>query len=595
MPITPAQLDAIARRVAAYMRKGEGSAYDTGPAPTLHAVLGDDGAATGAYRVEQDGEALAVYDSVFEALRAVEETAWFTDAVARKKPDELAGDGALAEGRWFDAARQEDLPAVQGGQITRESIDEMVRNLAGLARAPIVDGGMAGSEPHGSLYSATNTPASGFVLGGVRSVDEAGDWHLWLYARLVPEVDAAIDSRAFVYGSIGFLPDALHPYTGEEIGTRLISYALTSEPYQDGLMPHRARADLNERLREEFILLGASLATHTNDDGAHAHVRTTTLRRTQTMPKNSPKIPAVQQRGPAAELLTSIAALLKVDLSTMDQEAMFALSDNLYALVAAAKVEDIVDGDTPPPAEGEGDRTQEPPAPATPAPARAVEGLEGEALDAWGMDLLTLIRGIFEQPEATPEQALEMMGGAAEAFAAELSKEPPPADNAGEGGQEQEEMRTAKAANIGLRSTVAAQESELVELRAFKRDGEIRAFIVKRYADAKRPAPAGEHLEELLDLCRGSKDYEKLVNHALRTVNTPPAGVVTNVDKRTPAQTGGEPASTRDAIARCEQELKDRGETLTSKQRRAKAYQMAKSRHADLFRAEAHGRTASGD
>ena len=39
-------------------------------------------------------------------------------------------------------------------------------------------------------------------------------------------------------GSVAFVESDVHPYTGEPIGARLISYALTDKPYIGGLEPH---------------------------------------------------------------------------------------------------------------------------------------------------------------------------------------------------------------------------------------------------------------------------------------------------------------------------------------------------------------------
>jgi hypothetical protein len=182
----------------------------------------------------------AEYDDRADALDAVTETEWFRDAFARKhKPSDLA------EPRWFDAAAEEDMPSYRdGSQVAEHMIDDMVRNLAA-ERTPITIDGGGVSEVHSSVYDS-GVPAAGYGYVGVKLIDEDGRAHLYLYGACLPEVDQRIDKKQMQWGSIAFVADDTHRYSADgepvAIGARLISYALTNQPFIDGLEPHASRS-----------------------------------------------------------------------------------------------------------------------------------------------------------------------------------------------------------------------------------------------------------------------------------------------------------------------------------------------------------------
>lgn len=567
----------------AHERKGEGSPYDTGPAPTVTAR------AEGGYVVEENGAELGTADSVHpDALRLVEGTQWFTAALERKQADKLSG-GKLAAGRWFHAARHEDTPAVQGGQLTREAIDEIVRNLAGIRKAPIVDGGDMASAPHGSVPDPGNTPASGFVLAGVRVTDADGSSNLWLYCRLHAEVDAKIDEREFVYGSVAWIDDAVFPFVDDdgktiEIGSRLISYALTSEPLQEGLEPHPARSGFAASMGPtgvEVAKLTAAIPFLTAADVAMqrphvtAYARSAIQKRRLTINYNAPlseqemgrmsrrqpmDVNTKRVRGPVKDALLDLAKTLGVEVpADLTPEAVGQL---MAAIGAAAEGEAALEmvGSEPPETQ-----TETPPdtQTETPPPARAVEGLEGDAIDAFVTQVLAWGRDVFGAPDATPAQVLELMAAATDAVKSAVSGEAPAADNAADGGQPaeanaqtDEQARTLRAEVFGLKraaitrdAAVAKLEAENAELRGVKDAADVDELIDTKFRAAKIAPPEGDARKELRELALEEPDptkRAKLIDTTLKQVNRPPMGVRTAPTAKTPK--GGAPLTEQDAF-----------------------------------------------
>lgn len=356
------------------VKRAQSDSYDIGPAPSLRAD-GD------AWVVEMEGEEIARTETRTDAFAIVRETAWFEEALSRKQPDALGVGERLAEPRWIDAASEEDVEAIAGGQLTSEGIDQIVRNLAGIRTAPIVDGGGV-SEVHGSVKQWNDaTLAAGYVLVGVRVTGADGEPHLWLYVTLLPEVDDAVERGMLLFGSVAFVEEDVHPYTGEPIGARLISYALTDKPYIGGLEPHAPRnavrsADQPRVVRARSRKL-MNKTTQAAKEAALARARSG-LQARGTLSKNA-------TRGQLLDALRELATKFGITWNdkTSAYDLAWQIEDRVFSMAAGASVEDNVPNfGTPAPAAtdpaattaasqpaasaAEGARSQ--PDPSTPAP-----------------------------------------------------------------------------------------------------------------------------------------------------------------------------------------------------------------------------------
>lgn len=444
-----------------------------------------------------------VYAERRDALAAVVTHADFVAGVARKRPEAIDG---LADFRWVDAAAVESkASASDGSQVTDEAIDAMVRNVAGEATPPLVDGAGV-SEVHESAWNSA-AKAAGWVFGAVKVVPKDGRAHLWLYVRLLPDVDAQLEAKQLLYGSICFWPEDTHRYSGEPIGARLISYALTNTPFIDGLEPHAARSQ------------------------QHTGPRRVVVSRSQTlMTQPTP-------RGDAA---------------------------------------------TPPSNAASAD-----------AAPRAVEGLEGPALEAAFADILGQLRRITGMADGTPASFIEMLSqiadGALKAKGEEQEEEP----NAGPGGQpegDEEKRERARAVLLeaelmGLRSRVAELEGE-IESRS---QDDVRAgyerHLGARLTACGRKLPDAERAKILDTAMRFPGDGREVINLAVRAANVPPQGVTMSGAK--PQSRAAEPGDTAlsqaEAMELCLAEVREKNPGMRTKDQRAKAYSLFKERYPALL------------
>jgi hypothetical protein len=530
MPITPEQAALIERngiRVSEFLRAGEGCAYDIGPSPSVH--LTENGwELVPDWDARRDSFDANGFDTRDEAFAALEQTDWFREAVRRKQPEKLAGtNGArLASPRWFDAAAVEELPAATGGQVTETAIDEMVRNLAGVRKAPIIDGGGLGNV-HASAH-ATDTEAAGYVYAGVKVVGDDPDdperAHLWLYGSLLPEVDERVDSGKIVYGSICFSESSNHPYTNECIGAVLISYALTNSPYIEGLEPHQPRSR--------------------NVTGPSALIYS---RSTPIMPKRSQ---GPDTRGP---------------------------EDHATAPTLPAPAAGAAPGTPPAPdgARAEGDTANDP---AKLEQAIAMMVAEAERISGQSglspEQALDILRGLPEIKSPGDPEKNAGPGGQDEARS-----------SGGGQGRDQERSATRVAETVALRAQLTKLDAEVKALRAVQTEREMQDHIEARYTAAKLPAPKGDDREELMGVCRdlhaAGKDWKRVVERSLRAVNVPPQGLATAPNEHTRAA-GVEPASQKEAIDLCKADLRARRPELDGKALRAEAYELVKQRYPHL-------------
>jgi hypothetical protein len=530
--------DALARAVgrgsSAARAEDDASAFEPTHATPSIALDGDE------WTVRVDGETLTASDRDL-AFALIEGSEWFRDCVAAKHPDKWH---ALAVGRWVDAASVEDIPAAHdGSQIKAEFIDQIIGNLTAARTAPPVDGGGI-SDPHETVY-APDAAAAGRVFAGVRVEGEDGRPHLWLWVRLDVKVDAEVDAQQWAFGSIAFVSSSEDRYTGQPIGARLISYALTNFPFVDALEPHQPRAERSQPRNRA----GETLAV--------------TRSRKNYMPNTTDS--TVAARGPAADMLADLAAMLGI--SAEDAAGEGAMEKMKEAIAALQKL-----------------AAEEADAPA----ARAVMGLDGEALEMFTADVVTSLRDVFGQPDAEPAALLDMLKSSADAFKGALGGAAP-ADDAGEGGQRQADDAgtAARAEVVGMRAQLDAMRTELAALRGRERSREINDHVDASFRAAKLSPPQGDDRKELLALCDGAgDDWKRIVTFALRSVNVPPAGTVLADESNAQpvAVNGGVGGSAEEefdrAIEVARAELKRENPSISKRELRAKSYEMARARTA---------------
>lgn len=305
---------------------------DVGDAPSFLKADGDDWIVVNA----ESGDELERHagPSPVAALNAAFAHDWFKAAAAKSEggrktyvPLVDANGDDVGKWRWVDASAQEDSEYTDeetkagwaGTLITEAHIDEMVSNLAARLQPVQLDGVESGVHE-----SATDSDAfaPGWAYVGIKVFDADGRAHLFLRIQVRDEVDAAMNRGALAWGSIAFWPNDVEPYTGEEIGASLISYALTNQPFVQGLMPHSAVRTRTVGELEVSLAFGRS-------------------RRTEMTTKRTK---ATAERGPAQDALTKIAEMLKIDTSSDEHTLAWAAYDAVCALTGAAKVEAITEG-----------------------------------------------------------------------------------------------------------------------------------------------------------------------------------------------------------------------------------------------------------
>lgn len=505
-----------------------------------------------------DGESDSLFDSRQEAFDAVRDTAWFAASLERKA--EVSG---LAEPRWFDAAAVEPAPsAYDGSQVTANGIDQMVRNLALWETAVQMDGGGV-SAVHASALD-TDAPAAGWVYFGVKAIHADGRAHLWLYGAVLPAVDEQIEAKQLQFGSIAFYENDKDRYTSEDIGARLVSYALTNQPFIGGLTPH---------------------ARSLNSAG-HSRLAITRSQRIDNMTTKK-KTPA--ERGPAKDLLTQVAGLLKIDLpADMSEEAVYQMSDRLRALIQAAIGESLTDGSAP--AAPEGDATKAVQPDAAPAARALLPGFDSEeAQDAWTQDVRMALGEIFGQPDAAPAELLDLLKASTEAFKGAIGQAAPPDD--GTSSENPDAVKSMRTEVANLRSAIDKQGAELKSLRSEKLDREIADEIAAVSAKAQKLAPAGEELAELRHIARevadAGLDWKRHVRSLCANRAAPPVGTVTDPTDG-PSVPGANATNLTEAIESAKQRVRSdakvRGEKLTSTQIGKRAYDLAVAENPHLVK-----------
>lgn len=543
----------------------------------------------GAYIVIE-GETETSFDTRAEALGHIQDSAWFADAVSRKSPESDAYTG-LAEPRWFDAAAAEDLPsATDGSQVTDASIDEMVRNLAAEKTAIPIDGGNI-SEVHESVWN-TAARAAGWAFAAVSIRDEAGQAHIWLYARALPEVDQQIDAGELLFGSIAFVPEATHRYTDEAIGARLISYALTNRPFIEGLEPHAARS--HQLPGRPAVAVSRSHEVMTMPTDKNTPEREAALQKVRTLLRVDP----AAERGQILDALKGAAANFGVDVTEeMDAyDLAWSIEERAFALASAESVESVLAsfgmGGAPAPA-GDGDDGEEGErgqGEGEPTARALLEGFESEETqDAFTSDILGSLRDIFAQEEGAPAELLDLLRSSVEAFKGALGGEGDPAEDGMDSERGQEllgllGLRDANGASLPkILTAVRTMAGEVKELRVVAKRGEIGEHLRAAARERQVTEPAGEELTELTELCitysQGGADWKPLADKLSGTREAPKPGTETDAAGKGARSYG----TVKEACAAIRTELLTAEPTLKKNVLRKRAYAVAKERHPELF------------
>lgn len=507
-------------------------------------------------------ETLSTHDTARQALIAATKR---DDVQALGKSANLRQDGEpIGVWRWLDASAEED-ESIDGSRITAPSLWEMASSLNGRKSAIPINGGgapragLGDSLPHGDAYTGGDHLANGFAHLAFPVIDHTGRTHMFLRSELLPEVAAEVDLGRLAYGSIRFGFAEADPDDDYAIkGAVLISHALTNDPAVTTLTAGSERRRGNEPV---------NVACRT--------------RRSDSMVK--PKTSKTSQRGPVADVLAKIAAMLGIPLESIDDNP-WAVSDAVYTLQNAAKVEEVlaaVDA-TPEPAEGEA--AAEARARAVLRSLRAVAGREvedlepDEASDALEA-LVGLGRDVLGKPDAAPEEVVAELVARKDEIAEALSEEP--ATEPGESEEEREEgdedeptepppdedeekQRAARAsaelasaelalAALRARAEAAAVEAgklatELTAERDKTKRYETREWLDAEIAKRGLSVPTKQR-DRYLDLAIGKG--RDVVGEILDARNAPPGS---NPLDSEPTHVAPVPVSQRDAIAACEDE-----------------------------------------
>lgn len=137
---------------------------------------------------------------------------------------------------------------------------------------------------------------------------EAREDGLWAFVEFTPRAAAHIDAGELRYCSVVLDFDAIDRVSGDSIGGYLYEVGLTNRPFIDGLTPIRLSR------RDEL--------------------------RAAAMTKTPSKENIIMAT--AAEKLASIRSAFNIDPELSDEEARWAISDMIYALISYKKAEEIL-------------------------------------------------------------------------------------------------------------------------------------------------------------------------------------------------------------------------------------------------------------
>lgn len=384
-----------------------------------------------------DGDAvLSTHERLSDALDAALPSVATTKTARLRNPD--TGD-LNGEWRWLPAS-DEDSEPLKGALLDAESLRELAMSLNARPSPIAIDGGptppgMLPSEVHGTAYTGGGTPANGWAHYALVARSLSGMHELLVWSELVPTVARELDAGRVATGSIHFDATHIDASNGAARGMVFRSHALTNDPADVSLEPANAPRRRTSTLSGRTLRSGVS---------------------------GAPIMTKPSTRGASADALAKLFALFAIPAD--DDDAMYKLSDAVYALKETAKAEKAAEA-----INGGGA-----PAPdAAPAEARSATRAEmaPEEAMAWQTKALTTLADIFGTPDADAATLLDALVAASEKIKGALAAAPPETvaakDAPVDGGKTPDEKGPApEARTAGERAGLEALRSEMASLRS---------------------------------------------------------------------------------------------------------------------------------
>jgi hypothetical protein len=478
---------------------------------------------------------LSTHAKLREALDAA------LDAGITTKTPILRDDAGEPNGqwRWFSAAGEEsEVNKDDGMRMSRANVWQFASGL-NTRRQPIpIDGGpqpagMRPSEVHGTAADSA-TPANGWAHAGV-IYDDGASHSVVFRGEILPEITPEVDRGRLAFGSVHFTHTKLDN-NGEAELVVLHSFALTNRPVDTQVL---AASTMRSAVRSH-LLPAMFVGTRT--------------RKAQIMSADTEK-----SRGAAMEALKTLAGMVGVAIEDeMNEESWCSPTlDKISRIINAAKDEAAIESVT---GGGEIQQAETPPEkPEEPVEerSRAVEGLEGEALDAFAASVIALMREVLGKPDATPEELLTEFGARKEALAAAMgvaaSPNPsgtPAEDNAmaeenkNDGGDAERARAKDQTQLIAERARAKKLEQDLetanAKLRAIENEKRLDEELKKRGLTLSD--------EDRQTMLRSAEKFGwDFVAVSLRSHHTPPTGEV--MRSKPAEETVRRARSLKDAVA----------------------------------------------
>jgi hypothetical protein len=162
--------------------------------------------------------------------------------------------------KWQHVATAGDYLGYKFGDqpfsMTTETFEQMVKNFRanpafqagpeGAGKADVVawdfNHASEANEATGTI-PLSGTPAQGWVQDLALRQDSAGTAQLWALTRWLPTARKYIQEDQYKWASVSVWLRAIDPVSGEQIGARLMSIAMTNNPFILGLQPLAASND----------------------------------------------------------------------------------------------------------------------------------------------------------------------------------------------------------------------------------------------------------------------------------------------------------------------------------------------------------------
>jgi len=497
-------------------------------------------------------EHATVRDALNAALELDSVSGFRKSGVMRSVDGELDG-----EFRWFDATSVEPEPLGPPGdeaRIAEQAIWELAESLNQRASTLPINGGptpegLAASEPHGDMKHGGDHPANGALHVGL-PVEASDGLHLFLFGEVMPDVAAEVDRGRLAQGSVFFRFDETDPDDNLAVkGATLTSHALTNDPAVTNLTPGSERSRRTDKTKRACRSRWSLQMTTTIDQFRDLHTTVVDEKAGKAVRHFAALDFGKLARGAAGDLLGEIARMLNLTDEAIADDP-WAISDAISALSQVAQVEDIVEAPAAPAADAPATdlaadaaaRTADTLTPEQAAEfvalvkrgafgpvvaARAVEGLEGEELDAALQGFVDLGRNVLGKPDAEVAAVLEELQAREAELAAVLA---PEEDTTGETDTEEDAAQVAEAAasagERGARRVLRIQRN--TERTAHQAtQAKLDRFEMREYLTGKLKAAKQSVVAETFDrwVKIGLKNGREVVDEFVAGRNAPPSAM----------------------------------------------------------------------